>query len=98
MGRKLNEPGDVLRDWVGKEVQVIVRGKDSDAYLARFEGTLRGQDGNSWTIGGEAREVWIGVPHTMREYELVKPDVLQMRHDDGETTVRLADDSWDHPA
>lgn len=84
----------LLNGWKGSNNEVIVRGRDSDAWLCRFGGVLGGDDGAGFgpfeiEVGGP--EAWVcPLPLSFESAVLAKPDVLLIRHEDGETTIRQA--------
>jgi hypothetical protein len=84
----------LLDGWRGTNIEVIVRGRDSDAWLCRFGGVLCGDDGAGFgpfkiDVGGP--EAWVSpLPLSFDSAVLAKPDVLLIRHQDGETTIRKA--------
>lgn len=82
----------LLGDWLGSQVEVLVRGRDTKAWLARFGGKLEEDDGGgTFLIDAGGPEAWVQVaPPYFEEAELVKDDVLVVRHRDGEVTVRKA--------
>ena len=91
--RTLSSPEDVvelLSRWAGLAVEVIVRGRDSDAWLARFAGTVETIDPSGHVnvnVGGP--EAWVAaVPMNFVEAVLYDNGVVVVRHGDGETTIR----------
>jgi hypothetical protein len=84
----------LLDGWKGNDIEVIVRGRDSDAWLCRFGGTLGANDGagsGPFQIDVGGPEAWVSpLPLSFDSAVLAKPDVLVIRHEDGETTIRKA--------
>jgi hypothetical protein len=81
----------LLESWQGSDIEVIVRGQDSDAWLCRFGGVLRGRDGTTFEIDVGGPEAWVSpIPLSFESATLAKPDVLLIRHENGETTIRKA--------
>jgi hypothetical protein len=84
----------LLKDWEGSNIEVIVRGRDSDAWLCRFGGTLGKDEGagaGPFAIDVGGPEAWvIAVPLSFDSAVLAKADVLVVHHADGETTIRKA--------
>lgn len=81
---------ELISTWIGVVAEVIVRGHDSDAWLARFAGTVEkvGPGGHvNIDIGGP--EAWVQtVPLGFEDAVLYDNGVLVVRHRDGETTIR----------
>ncbi len=84
----------LLNGWNGSNIEVIVRGRNSDAWLCRFGGTLSAAEGagsEPFQIDVGGPEAWVSaVPLSFDSAVLAKPDVLVIRHEDGETTIRKA--------
>jgi hypothetical protein len=79
----------LLNTWRGSSVEVILRGRDSDAWLARFGGTLGEKDGDQFVIDVGGPEAWVSaVPLSFESAVLTREDILVVHHADGETTVR----------
>ncbi len=81
---------ELLSTWAGVVVEVIVRGRDSDAWLARFAGTIEEVDpGARVNISVGGSEAWVvAVPLGFENAILYDNGVLVVRHTDGETTIR----------
>lgn len=84
----------LLDGWKGRNIEVLVRGRDSDAWLCRFGGVLGADDGaglGPFKIDVGGPEAWVSpLPLSFDSAVLAKPDVLLIRHEDGETTIRKA--------
>lgn len=84
------EVGELLGGWVGVMVEVLVRGRDSDAWLARFAGRIEQVDHGAHVeinVGGP--EAWVkAVPMYFTDAVLYDNGVLTVRHEGGETTIR----------
>lgn len=81
----------VLSDWSESQVEIILRGNDSDAWLARFAGSLGIGENGVFAVHIGGAEAWVNaVPLTFREAVLHSEDVLVVRHVDGQTTIRKA--------
>lgn len=73
---------------------MIVRGRESDAWLCRFGGVPGREEGTGsgpFEIDVGKPEAWVSpLPLTFDSAVLAKPEVLLVRHEDGETTIRKA--------
>lgn len=86
-----DEATALLEGWRGSDIEVIVRGQDSDAWLCRFGGVLCERDGTNFEINVGGPEAWVRpIPPWFESATLAKPDLLVIRHTDGEITIRKA--------